>query len=104
MVTKYFNREKYDIFRFNFINLHLSKEPRLGSLIFVKPDYLLNYTVFDNNNKKKDYNYLTLLSFNHCKSYFNKMAEKFCYEKFCRVNTWFTCWLLLRKWQSFFIL
>ena len=53
MVTKYFNREKYDIFRFNFINLHLSKEPRLGSLIFVKPDYLLNYTVFDNKKKKK---------------------------------------------------
>lgn len=84
MVTKYFNREKYDILRFNFINLHLFKESRLGSLIFVNLIYLLNCTLFD-NKKKRDYNYLTL-SFNHCKNYFNKKAEKLCYEKFCRVN------------------
>ena len=52
MVTKYFNREKYDIFRFNFINLHLFKESRLGSLIFVNLIYLLNCTLFDNKKRE----------------------------------------------------
>ena len=81
MVTKYFNREKYDIFRFNFINLHLSKEPRLGSLIFVKPDYLLNYTVFDNKKKKTIiiWHYLVLIT---AKAILTKWLKNFVTKNF----------------------
>ena len=72
MVTKYFNREKY-IVRFNFINLHLFKEPRLGSLIFVNLGPVARSLVSANRWLRgiKMYRfpwYLTLVSTNHASS------------------------------------
>ena len=81
MVTKYFNREKYDIFRFNFINLHLLKESRLGSLIFVNLIYLLNCLLFD-NKKKRDYNYLTLLVLITAKTILTKRLKNYVTKNF----------------------
>ena len=81
MVTKYFNREKYDIFRFNFITLHLFKESRLGSLIFVNLIYLLNCTLFD-NKKKIDYNYLTLLVLITAKTILTKSLKNYVTKNF----------------------
>lgn len=83
MVTKYFNREKYDIFRFNFINLHLFKESRLGSLIFVNLIYLLNCTLFD-NKKERDYNYLTLLVLITAKAILTKRLKNYVTKNFVR--------------------